>query len=493
MSDKRLRRRIKTFLLSARFWWLLITVGLISRVATLLFPFDSDHWIFYYVGKHWFDGGTLYLTAWDHKAPIVFAINGFMSWLFGDNIIIHRVFFTFLAAISTWVFYATSKRLLRYIGIRNIEGSSRIATLAFVFWSNLSQFTNSGNTTENYGVLFLLLALYCYLIFRDLRHWKWLLYSGAAISMLVFLKINFSILLLPMIIDFIRQEAGNIKKFLTYGFAWVSPTLFQIYYWATYFNGRETLPDAIIAGLSFNSKYLRAGWSGNLSGQLIFITLLGVSAIFFLGFLIKAFVHRDFSKQRIIVISLALSSIFFSVILGTFYNHYYLIVMPYLCLLVSIYWREVMSSKLLMSMCIISVMLSYGVSTKQLYNNFFGSAHAEALEMKNAAEYIKDRTNPTDKIIYYGYGATFYELADRESGSRFISASHPLIDERENFGYKFTNKYIGDMAMSVPKYIVINSTTKDLYYENTRVKQYFNNHYKLETFMPGYEILVRSN
>ena len=493
MSDKRLRRRVKTFLLSAKYWWVLIGVALLSRISTLLFPFDSDHWIFYYVGNHWFAGGTLYLTAWDHKTPVIFAINGFMSFVFGNNLLLHRLFFTFIAGLSLWVFYTTAKRLMRYIGLRNIEGSARISTLVFGFWSNLSQFTNSGNTTENFGVLVILLALYCYLRFVEERHWKWLLYSGASISILVFLKINFSILLIPLVIDFVRRELPTIKSFVAYGMVWVFPTLFQAYYWAAYFNARKMLPDAIIAGISFNGKYLRAGWAGNLSGQLLFIAILGIALLFFAGFIFFAIKQKPVRNKKIFIFSIAATTIIFGGILGTFYTHYYLITVPYLSLLVAVYWREVMSSKILVIASIIGIFGSFGVSSKQLYNRFYGSAHSEAVQMKNAANYINIHTTNNDKIIYDGYGATFYQLANRDSGSRFISASHPLIDEREGFGYNFTGKHIGDMAMNEPKYIIINKATKDLYDQNMRAAQYFNNHYTLEIELPGYEILRRSN
>ena len=47
--------------------------------------------------------------------------------------------------------------------------------------------------------------------------------------------------------------------------------------------------------------------------------------------------------------------------------------------------------------------------------------------------------------------------------------------------------------MNEPKYIIINKATKDLYDQNMRATQYFNNHYTLEIELPGYEILRRSN
>jgi len=493
VSDKHFRRRIKTFTLSGKFWWVLILVGAIARLATWLFPFDSDHWIFYYVGKHWLDGGTLYLTVWDHKTPVIFLINGLMSFVFGDNLFLHRIFFTVLSAVSIWLFYITSKRLLRYLGIRNIESSVRIATLAYAFWSNLSQFTNSSNTTESFGLIFLLLSLFCYLKYKEISHWKWLLYSGASISMLVFLKINFAILLIPMIIDFLISETKSIKSFIAKGIVWTLPTIFQAYFWYSYFNARGLVKDAVIAGFSFNSKYLRAGWAGNISGQKIFIFMLGVALLFFIGFLYFAIKDKKIKNNRVFIYSLAFSSIFFSAILGTFYNHYYLIVMPYLSFLVAFYWREVFTSKILIMICAVGALGSYAISAKQLYNNFYGNVSVEASEMNQAAQYVKEHTYANDKIIYLGYGASFYQLAHRDSGSRFISASHPLIDERENFGFNFTSKHIGDMAMSVPKYIIVNTATKDLYSKNTRVSQYFKNHYSLEKSLPGYEILVRIN
>jgi len=451
---------------------------------------DSDHWIFYYVGKHWFDGGALYLTAWDHKAPLIFAFNGLMSDALGNNLVLHRIFLTVLSVSSVFLFYITTKALFRHIESRSVEINARVATLVFAFWSNLSQFTNSGNTTESYGVIFLLLAVYFYLRYREKLHWKWLLYSGVAVSLLIYLKINFAILLLPLIIDFIRLNYKNHRIFIFSGFIWVIPTIIQTVYWYWYFSTLGLLPDAVVAGLTFNSKYLRAGWAGNLSGQLLFIAILAIAGLFFVSFVKAGLRISNYKSKSYLIFLITATSLLFSIILGTFYNHYYLIVIPYLSMLAGLYWRKILNSKLVLIACFIGLVGSYGVSTKQLYNSFFGSVRLEYSQMKNAAEYVKSNSSKDDKIIYHGYGATFYHLSDRDSGSRFISASHPLIDERENFGYNLTGKHIGDIAMNKPKYVVVNLSTKNLYDQNTRVKKYFENHYKLEKTLPGYEILV---
>ena len=188
-----------------------ILVAILSRLATWFFPYDSDQWIYYYVGNNWFHQGTLYITAWDHKAPVIYAINGFMSLMFGSNLFLHRLFFTVIAALTIWLFYLTSKRFLKYINSDHIQLGSRLGTLLFAFWFNLSQFTNRGNYTENFATLFVILALYSYLKSTINKPYRNLLLSGLSMSLLAYFKINFLILILPIVIDILRIHLKDIK------------------------------------------------------------------------------------------------------------------------------------------------------------------------------------------------------------------------------------------------------------------------------------------
>src|SRR5437879_2888159 len=85
---------ISAWILGRRFWWWLGALFVICRLAVWLFPVDSDHWIFYYVGHRWFSGAQLYVGAWDHKAPLIYAFNGVLGALFGNNLAWHRVLLT---------------------------------------------------------------------------------------------------------------------------------------------------------------------------------------------------------------------------------------------------------------------------------------------------------------------------------------------------------------------------------------------------------------
>lgn len=486
-----LSSRAKKLIEGPKFWFILAIVYIIARLPTWFFPFDSDHWIFYYVGRKWLDGAVLYLQVWDHKSPLIFAINGGMHAVLGDNLVLHRLFLTGVSLLSIWLFYCVVLRILRAVKVKDLALTARLATLVFAFWANLSQFTNSGNNTENFGVVALLLSVLFYLKWKETKLWKWLLYSGVGISLLVFLKINFCILLLPLVIDFIVTLRKDKKKILSLGAVWIAPLLAQALLWYSYFAPRGLLGDWWIAMVSFNSKYLRAGWAGNLSGQLIFLVILGIAALFFVGCYVKLFQDMKRKTAYPLVVTIGGSALLFSVILGTFYTHYYLIVIPYFCIIFAVYWQKVITSKLYLLLAIVGAVGSLGIAYRQLYNNFYGPAAADFAAMQSAAVVVTNKTSDKDTIFFYGYGATFYQLSDRDSGSRFISASHLLIDEREGFGFGFTDKFIGDMQVSGAKYVIIDPGTIDIYSENEKAMTYINNKYELELTVNGYQLLRR--
>src|SRR5437588_3182285 len=154
------------------FWSALVATYVVSRLGTWGYPYDSDHWIFYYVGANWFHGGSLYVTAWDHKPPVVFFVNGLMSIVFGGNIVLHRLVFTLFSLLDTYLFYRLCSMLApRLANERRALGwnptlFTQVAVVSYVFWRDLSQFTSSANNTENLGLLLVLGLLLSFVSYR---------------------------------------------------------------------------------------------------------------------------------------------------------------------------------------------------------------------------------------------------------------------------------------------------------------------------------------
>lgn len=475
---------------SPRFWWLFGGFTILVRIPTLLFPYDSDHWIFQYVGKHWLAGDTLYVDAWDHKSPLIFLINGLMQKILGDSLILHRVFLSLVYAVTLFVFYKASMKVYEYLGVNNTQIRARISLIVFAFFTSLSQLTNSGNNTENFAILLIALLYLLYVSHaKRLSFFSWQTYViGVVIGLIVGLKANFLLLLIPIGLDLALKHFRSINKLMVMFLIVASGILTVVAPFYVYFKSQGTLNELYVASFEFNSKYLQSGWAGNLSGQLIFIVILLITFIVF-----APTIYRAFRSKQPMQHAIAASTLLFMVALGTFYSHYYLVLMPGLSVLFGIHYQWYSARRVRLYFAVVCVILASVISFRQLYNSISGEAKKQFDKDIAAANYIKENSDQSDKIFYYGYGATFYRLSDRDSGSRYVSASHLLIDWREGFGYDFNGLFMRDMELNKTRYVIIPDVTRDLYDDNAPVMQYFDNHYKITKALPGYAIYERTN
>jgi 4-amino-4-deoxy-L-arabinose transferase-like glycosyltransferase len=495
------KNKIYSTLLDKYFWLTVTVVFSFSRIATWLFPFDSDHWIFYYVGRRWVEGGTLYVDMWDHKSPLIFGFNGILHLIFGGNIVWHRIVFTIITIFGVYLFYKTAILLQKYL--KKVSSMSvKVATIIFAFLASLSEFTNSGNNNENLGLVLILATLYLYLrakLAKQNNYLPLVLASGLVAGFVFMLKANFSVLLIPIVLDLIVTQRKNIYRLISTLVAFALGSVAQLLVWSLYFKHVGTFKDFFIATFQFNSKYIKAlGWDIHAPGIAVFIGILVLLLLFFAPFIVKSIQDFAFkhSPENLLIASISVSSLIFIVLAGTFYSHYFLFAIPYFCLVFSVTINKLFVKfglRLAASLLIISVFL-YLISLKQLYNSYFGGVASEAKNQTQAANYINNHTNKNDKVFAYVYGATFYRLASRDSGSRFVSASHPLIDYKYNFGYDFNKIFILDMENSETKYVVMSADKDDIYREqNPVLMRYFANNYHLEKQLEGYNILTRNN
>lgn len=514
------------------FWALVVFVYIIARVATWGYPFDSDHWIFYYVGKIWAQGGTMYVAAWDHKPPLIFVFNGLMYLMFGGNLVLHRIWLTLLSIVDIGLFWQLIKRvvpgLLTHVipalntssaqapaGIQDKKGldswlatrndevvgmATKVGLLLYVFWRNLSQFTSSGNNTENYGLIFFLGMLLGYLSFRkDPKRWKMLI-SGACFSVLFFLKGNFLLLGVPIGILLLIDNWKSIRKFFGYGLIFVTPLILQAGFWIYYFAQKGALNDFFIASFLFSTKYAKSAWSGDVSNNIVLILTL---LIFLLPMLLFFAVYLKDARNNLrnhdysLVCLMFIAGLGLTIGVGSFYPYYFLIFMP-ISVLILVYGLFNMKTlpkfmRVVLYLALAgSMILSLGISMKQLYNSFGGSVSVEAEEYQEIADYVHTNTTPVEKVFAYDYGASFYRLSERDSGSRFVSASVLLLENRDNYGYNFDQKFIDDMEKSQAKYVVVYHDRGNLYYQNKPIIEYLTGHYVLDKTFTKFDVLRRN-
>jgi len=487
---------MKKLILNNKYFWIaLILIFIASRIATWFYPFDSDHWIFFYVGKFLAMEKTIYLTAWDHKPPMGFVINSFMYWAFGANIIWHRIFLTALTVIEIFIFYKFAKLTIKTEDKNNNNYLVRLVVLLFVLLSNLSQFTSSGNNTENFAMIFLLLSYYVYFVGKNKT--LHLLLSGFFISIIILLKPTFALLALPILIDlFINRK--NLWQLTKNIFVFSVPIIFHIGFWVLYFWQRNALGEFWIAAVSFNSKYAQAAWQNHVSQRNIFLAIISPFLLFYAIVLFPYFqnIKKSFQDTNIrFILPVALIALALALMNGTFYPYYFLLAIFPLAILVAnnIFINFIKNKKILLGLLILCIVANVAISYREFYNFLGGQTQAENLENQEIAAYIKANSQSSDTIIAYTYGATFYIISDRNSGSRYISASHLLLDERERFGYNMTDKFIADIIKNKPKYCIFPKSKDSLYLQNKKATDFLLENFTLEKEFDTYYLLKNNN
>ena len=414
----------------------------------------------------------------------------------GDNIIFHRILFTLFAIFDCFLFYRLAQIVTKKINGTDFLYLSRISLLVYVFFRNLSQFTSSANNTENFGLTFLLLMVLSYLGYLNNKKSFYLITSGFCFSVLFFLKGNFALFSLPIILNIIITNFKTIKKVIWQLFLYGLPLVLHALAWLLYFYKNNAVNDFITASFIFSSKYMKSAWAGHVSPQGVFVIVL-------LSFVLPFFLYsltliKNLKKNRepelTILSYFSIISFIFIIMLGSFYPYYLLITFPFMILGFIYFWENSKPKMFKVGVLVLlfSSIFAWSTSMKQFYNFFGGPVATEAKENKAVSEYVESVTSKNDKIIAYTYGATFYELTGRNSGSRFISASVLLLDEREKYGFGFSDIYIKDMEASKPKFVIYPAGNDSLYFQNKKLVEYFENHYFENKTFKDYIILKRT-
>jgi hypothetical protein len=277
------------------------------------------------------------------------------------------------------------------------------------------------------------------------------------------------------------------------------PLVIQCLAWIAYFWSRGTLREAYIACFSFSAKYAGSAWAGKVSADLalyVISALMMIPAlIFFVVFLRDVRTQRNNLAYQIVGMSFAAGLVLFSTV-GTFYPYYQLIFMPFIVLVLAYGMARLRAAapwlrRTAAGILIATLVGSYGVSLKQLQNSIIGPDRALADQNTEVARYLRAHTTASQTIFDYRYGAEMYILADRRSGSRFVSASVLLLDYRDHFGFGLDRIFMSDMERSRATYVVMESDPKALYAANLPLIAYFRAHYRVEKTIGSLEILRR--
>jgi 4-amino-4-deoxy-L-arabinose transferase-like glycosyltransferase len=411
--------------------WIVVTVACVFflRLSTFHTPIlDADEAVFGTFASSVLHGGVPYLDAADIKPPLVFFIY-YLNWLvFGENNMIAMHVFTAVWIIITAV-------IVGMIGKR--LANREVGNMAMILYAIGTSLGEPKLLASNINILmaFPLSLGFYFFILADSKDKGWLwMTSGLMCAVASLFRYQGGIMLIVvMICTLINKNPFRLKFKHLLLIATGAAFAYGVMY--AYLLSIGAANDAIFWSLTYGLVYASKGEVFAFWPRFLFKTSLFVLAtlpLFVAAAMLMMRTLRERNNLRqfgYLIIWFLLT--WWPVCMGRrFYSHYYLMLIPPLSIMAG--WG-----------------LSYMKSAKAKHVFAFAVAfwalvffviHIDSMGLREklgihpsdweeisllqcpVGQYIKERTNPSDRIFIWGFAAPIYYCAERLPSSRFISA-----------------------------------------------------------------------
>ena len=479
--------------------FLIILLKVVLFVPFIGEPLERDEGAYGYIAQQVLSGGLPYRDAFDHKPPAVYYLYAGVFKLFGDSLQALRVFTLCFSLITLLVVFGLASYLWG-------GGAGLLAAFFYALFSGGPLVQGTAANTETFMVLPLLLALFCFIGFmrrpvaaklaspaEQALQLLFLtgLFSGLAIMFKQVAIVNLFVLILFVLF---RQNRWRNLVWLSVG-TMVVPLIFLLYF---FFQG--ALNDFIYGTILVNAKYLQSV-PGTLWGRLVYgwtittnIARLENGLIWVLalsGALFIVFWERR--QQNLLLVLWSIASLIGVCGSGLFFGHYYIQLVPALCLLsgyalvrlkdkVSSYgWITMGLSVLLLSLYVVPFQLPF-------YNQYSG---AEISEHKygskqfvvslSLAEEMKKFVKTQDKVLVWSANPEVYFYLQKKSPTIYFNYLAWMHDDQVK------QKVLSDIFVAEPDYIVW--TGYGLNYQ--RLQQYIGLNYRFYLEVDAWKVFKR--
>lgn len=402
---------------------------------------DRDESLYLLVARSLLNGTPPYIEVWDNKPPGIFILFYWAISLLGDSVVSIRILACLSVAITSYFLYKLG-------GIFS-ENNKKIGLLSGILYLVFS--LNNDGVAANTEIFFApFVVITFYLLFKTNKYTYFtFLFLGLLLGIAMQLKyvvfMDFVAYLLIathysyfkikntnkfkiIILLNIFSSIGFILSFLAVALYFISVGYFEEYIYAT-----------VIA----NSKYIDAtgfSLSNFLSAIIyqIYINFLLYLCLFLSPIYIK-YPKNIILKDKIILCYFIVwvSLTFIATLLSKrFIDHYYLQLLPPLCLLSSYIIIKTLSNKLLTNklriilLSAITILLLQPVyphlqkSTNVVINRYIKQQQNWGDKESIVANYIKAKIAPTDYIYVVNYQPIIYYLVEAKLPTKYVFPSH---------------------------------------------------------------------
>jgi 4-amino-4-deoxy-L-arabinose transferase-like glycosyltransferase len=403
---------------------------------------DHDESLYFLIAQSFLNGIPPYVEIWDNKPPGIFILFSLAILIFGDSITSIRILACLSVAVTSYFLYEIAK----LIGNNN-EKIGLIAGILYLVFS----LSNNG-VAANAEILFApLVTLAFYLLFKNTKYgyYKYFvigLLLGLAMQIKYVVIMDFIAFLVIVITRlFFKQNKNNnsiialikIYMFATLGF--IVPFLFTAIYFITvgYFD------EYFYATFISNTKYVDATKFSLINFLFAIVNQIYTNFPLYLCLFIS-FIYIKSSKiislkDKMNLCSLIywFSSTFVATLISTrFIGHYYLQLLPPLCLIssyiiVQTVTKQAIKNKRNLFLIIMSVLIflitlypHLQKNTELVVNQYI--KQQKYLDDKEVliANYINSKISPNNYIYIANYQPIIYYLVRAKLPTKYVFTSH---------------------------------------------------------------------
>ncbi|MBI9047127.1 MAG: glycosyltransferase family 39 protein [Anaerolineaceae bacterium] len=412
------------------FMILLIILGFIN-INPQITHLSRDSGVYLYIGKALLSGKIPYKDVWDHKGPSIYLINalGLATGLGRWGVWFIEIIFSVLSLILV---YALIKKTTHTAGA--VIGS-------LIFYGLIFKFIGSGNYVEEYAIPLYFLAFLLFLNSREgspkqnrHRYFAIGLLSGftfllrpnlispfLAIGLVLlfegFIKKTYSVSVHALFAVFL----GFAAVILVTSFYFIINDAFQEFYFAVFRHnfGYANYKD-------FYTVFIRAFKIFSDFPKLMILPVAGSVLLILNG--IKNNNTNKYSSLRIVILIGSLFELLFYNLSGRDYQHYYLSLIPYICLVTSLGFTSLFQfrifkpfledKQIFFTSFLLLIMIFPSVILETIDN--FNEVRVQKEGQNILLSELKATIPESEYVLFWGAETAYNYLLDKQSPTRYV-------------------------------------------------------------------------
>ncbi len=489
------------------------------RFSTFFQSFlDLDESLYLLMSQSILDGQVPYVTVWDQKPPGIYILFSLTQLLLGHSVISIRILACIAITITCYLLY----RLGNVIS-NNLPGIGLLAGIIYAFLSLI----NGGlaSNTEIFFTPFVVFAFYLLFLNRpypakpfsysNLKLFMIGLVIGLAIQIKLLVVFDFAAILTMVSID--SYQAANkrkdfLKTILKSFTLLIIGAILPFFFIASYFVLTGHFADYVYANFTANKIYsIDNPFSFNLFSQALKIQFKTYTALWLCAFSVPFYLVLDKDtnleeKKKLWFILLWFSTVFVATCFTKrFYSHYFLQLLPSLCILSSYILIAVTSKeerKFAFKQHIVLAFLLFPLLAKTAFHplrdgiKVIKFRYIERNKNWNdppaiIASYLEKRIKKQDYIYVVGYDPILYYLVPARSPTKYIFSKWLTNKQFSHYSGSNPIQELNLIMKKKPIYIIkeaVKNPENDIDSFYTALDSYMKSYYTFETSIDGREL-----